>query len=83
MSHVRNHLVFNSATSSFKKSLFKGRVYTLGVVEINFLKNIYMSPVALRKLLRVFGRKMLDLYILHWSYKLKNKIKNGSIMKHF
>ena len=83
MSHVRNHLVFNSATSSLKKNLFKGRVYKLGVVEINFLRHIYTSPVIQRKLCRVFGRKILDLYIRHWSFKLKNKIKNGSIMKHF
>ena len=46
-----------------KKNLFKGRVYTLGVVEINFLRHIYTSPVIQCKLFRVFGRKMLDLYI--------------------
>ena len=69
MSHVYNHMVFNTATSSLNKSLFKGRIYT--------------SPVVPRKLLRVFGRKMFDVYIRQLSYRLKNKIKNGSIMKHF
>ena len=83
MSHVSNHMVFNSATSSLNKSLFKGRVYASAVVEINFLRCIYTSPVVPRKLLRNFGRKMFDVSIRHWSYRLKNKIKNGSIMKHF
>ena len=83
MSHLGNHMVFNSGTSSLNKSLFKGRLYTSAVVEINFLRRIYSSPVVPRNLLRVFGRKIFDGYIRHWSYRLKNKIKNESIMKHF
>ena len=67
-------MIFNSATNSPNKSLFKRRVYTSVVVEIDFLRRIYTSPVVPRKLLRVFGRKMFDVYIRHWSYRLK-KIK--------
>ena len=83
MSHVSNHMVFNSATSCLNNSLFKGPVYTSAVVEINFLRRMYTSPVDSSKLLRVFGRKMSDVYIRQRSYRLKNEIKNGCIMKHF
>ena len=83
MSHLSNHMVFNSATSSLNKNLFKGRVSTSVVIEINFVRHIDTSLVVPRKVLWVFRREMFNLYIRHWSYRLKNKMKNGSIMKYF
>ena len=83
MSHLSNHMVFNSATSSLNKNLFKGRVSTSMVIEINFVRHIDTSLVVPRKVLWVFRGEMFNLYICHWSYRLKNKMKNGSIMKYF
>ena len=55
MSHVSNHMVFNSATSSLNKSLFKVRVYTSAVVEINFINYSGFSGEKCSTYIHVFG----------------------------